>query len=907
MSLSAAELAEFKIEAFELLEAAESSLLAVSDAPGSFRQTFDSTFRAFHSLKGAAGMVELGQIQAHTHELETILMNFKESSSIPKEYVSLFLRGIDATRLMLEGADVPFDYAVTAPGAALPPPVASAASPVPSAPVAGPASAQLPPEVLAEFVDECQELVERIGGNLQLQERKGAERPSNIDELYRDIHSVKGAAFLFSFNQMGELAHAMETSLEGFRDGVRAPPAPLIDLLLAALDRMQDALNGIKTQGCEPTSAANAVPELAERLIAAASAEAGAEAPRPTVASVVASDATATSTARTERGPVIAPVVSAPSLTLAPPVAGTAPSETKSPAAAPAKDHEQAMSIRVPVPLLDSLMTLMGEMVLVRNQVLQFSGNSDDLAYLSMSKRLNVVTTEIQAEMMKTRMQPIGNVLSKFSRVVRDVSHELHKEISLEITGAETELDKSLLEAIKDPLTHIVRNSCDHGIETPETRLAAGKPAGGTIAIKSYHEGGQVVVEIADDGKGLNKEVLLAKAVEKGIVTAIAATKLGDKEIFNLIFAPGFSTAAKVTNLSGRGVGMDVVRTNIEKIGGTVDLASVPGRGTTIKLKIPLTLAIVPALIVRCGTGLFAIPQVKLEELLRVDHSGAGQRIELMHGTPILRLRGNILSLIDLSCLLGYKKTGAANYGEGIVNIAVLSSEQGSFGVIIDEVQDTADIVVKPLNRLLKSLQIYSGATILGDGSVALILDVPGISKVARLGGEKGEGARGSAVAEAADRRSSDEKHYLLVRLAAKARHAIPLELVSRLEEFDAGKIETSGFQRMIRYRDIILPLISANEAIGYAADAASRESIPVVVIKLAGVSYGIEVNEILDTFASRGAVEPSARPQVGLRGNLNEREELIVVLDSEALVARALGTLLTLAPSPVLGNGRAA
>ena len=277
----------------------------------------------------------------------------------------------------------------------------------------------------------------------------------------------------------------------------------------------------------------------------------------------------------------------------------------------PAKERETegTSSIRVSVALLDNLMTLMGEMVLVRNQVLQFSNKSEDLDFISMSKRLNVVTSEIQGEMMKTRMQPIGNVFSKFTRLVRDLAQDLKKNLSLNLSGNDTELDKSLLEAIKDPLTHIVRNSCDHGIETPEIRRLAGKPETGTIRIKAYHEGGQVVIEVSDDGRGLHKDILVSKAIEKGLMTQAQVSKLSEKEIFNLIFAPGFSTAAKVTNVSGRGVGMDVVRTNIERIGGTVDLSSVAGAGTSIKIMIPLTLAIVPALIIKCGNGAFAIPQ----------------------------------------------------------------------------------------------------------------------------------------------------------------------------------------------------------------------------------------------------------------------------------------------------------
>jgi two-component system chemotaxis sensor kinase CheA len=540
----------------------------------------------------------------------------------------------------------------------------------------------------------------------------------------------------------------------------------------------------------------------------------------------------------------------------------------------------------VPVSLLDNLMTLMGEMVLVRNQVLQFSNKSEDLEFLSMSKRLNVVTTEIQGEMMKTRMQPIGNVLTKFNRVVRDLSQELSKNLNITLQGADTELDKSLLEAIKDPLTHIVRNSCDHGIETPEVRRKSGKPEVGTIAIKAYHEGGQVVIEITDDGKGLHKDMLVNKAIEKGVLTTIQAAKMTEKEIFNLIFAPGFSTAAKITNVSGRGVGMDVVRTNIERIGGTVDLASEAGRGTQIKIKIPLTLAIVPALLVKCGTGTFAIPQVKLEELVRVDQSSGDNRIEYLHGSPVYRLRGNILPLVDLNKILG-TRPGGENPDPTIINIAVLNAEQCSFGVIIDEVQDTADIVVKPLNRLLKSLQVYSGATVLGDGSIALIFDVLGLSKVAQLGHSKEKNqASNNALAEKT-RKLTELQDFLLVRLNSATKHAIVLNYVNRLEEFKTTDIELSGNQRVIRYRDLILPLISASEQLGYPRNDAKTETKPVVVIQRAGAFYGIEVEEILDTLSTDSEVDAGVVKQPGIFGNLNTKEELIVVVDPFELINR--------------------
>jgi two-component system, chemotaxis family, sensor kinase CheA len=553
-------------------------------------------------------------------------------------------------------------------------------------------------------------------------------------------------------------------------------------------------------------------------------------------------------------------------------------------------DEIEVSSIRVPVALLDSLMTLMGEMVLVRNQVLQYSSKSEDLELLSMSKRLNVVTSEIQGEMMKTRMQPIGNVLSKFNRVVRDISQELGKNITLNLHGTEIELDKSLLEAIKDPLTHIVRNSCDHGIETPEVRKQGGKSNMGVVDIKAYHEGGQVIIDIADNGKGLNKDVLLKKALENGLLNSTTSNKLSEKEIFNLIFAPGFSTATKVTNLSGRGVGMDVVRTNIERIGGTVELSSVTGAGTSIKIKIPLTLAIVPALIVKCGTGTFAIPQVKLEELIRVDQSTTQNKFEFLHGSPVYRLRGNILPLVDLNNILQLDQKTKDSYENKTLNIAVLNAEQNSFGIIIDEIQDTADIVVKPLNRLIKSLQVYSGATVLGDGSIALILDVLGMSKVAQI--NRAKILTNDACLDLSETKKHDQEiqDFILLKLNSRTKHALPLVYVNRIEEFKAESVEYSGLQRVIRYHDAILPLISASEQLGYGHSSSAQEAaiLSVIVVEKAGVLYGLEVDQIIDSLKTNIEINTNLNSHAGIFGNINTKEELIVVINPFELIAKA-------------------
>jgi two-component system chemotaxis sensor kinase CheA len=845
MTFTESELAEFKAEARELLDVAERSLLSL-DKGGDYRGSFDAIFRSLHNLKGAAGMMELLQLQSHMHELESILMTFKDASSLPIAHVSFFLRGVDGARILLEGEPIDFSYEVDAEkpvGVVVEPP----ATPVDSK------NEGFPIGAIDEFLSESDEIIDRVSNRLRAIE-SGDFAPDTLNEIYRDVHSLKGAAFLFGYLAVGNLAHAMESSLEPVREGTVQPSKALVDMLFKSVEWIEREFIAIRTNAVSLASVDQSK-SLIENLLATSG---------PTQPS----------------SPMQNPT---PPLSTPPPP--TPPDSLKE------KETEGPGSIRVPVALLDNLMTLMGEMVLVRNQVLQFSSTSEDLEFLNLSKRLNVVTSEIQGEMMKTRMQPIGNILGKFHRVVRDLSQELKKNITLTLSGAETEVDKSLLEAIKDPLTHIIRNSCDHGIEIPGARTASGKSDNGSIGVRSYHEGGQVVIEVTDDGKGLHKEVLVAKAIEKGILTPVQAAALNEKEIYGLIFAPGFSTAASVTNVSGRGVGMDVVRTNIERIGGTVELSSVPGKGTTTRLKIPLTLAIVPALIVRCGRGAFAIPQVKLEELVRVDSSSSEAKIEYLHGTPVYRLRGRLLPLVDLNRVLGLESKGRET--GTVSNIAVVNGEQCSFGLIIDEVQDTADIVVKPLTRLLKSLQVYSGATILGDGSIALILDVSGISKVTGIGNEHVKPDETFA-RTSAEKRVSNLQEFLVVRLNSPTKHALVLNYVHRLEEFRRADIELSGEQRVIRYGNSILPILSVSERLGYPAALASdrSETLSVVVIEKAGTLFGLEVEEIVDTLSTELEVDTTLVRKAGFFGNLNLPDGLIVGIDPFEIINGAFPEL---------------
>lgn len=813
------ELEEFKTEILETLDKAEEALLAFEQLPEnqSSSTLYDEVFRAYHNIKGAAGMLEWEELQHHVHQLENVLMQTKATLSIPKAHISWLLKGNDATRLILAGEKISFSYEI-------------------GNQTAAESNSMKSENFPEEFIAEVSEAMDRISSAL-IQIEAGNGSKDVLDAVYRDTHSVKGAVQLFGHKDASALAHAMESSLEKYRSQETIEmDRSLSSTLLLCVDLMNQCVQNphSKETGREVKFMLSLLsPYLSEEIT-----------PEVVEAPVVE---------------VIQPKVS--------PVAVVNPVETKTPEA-----EKPDSTVRVQISLLDRLMTLMGEMVLVRNQVLQYTNKVDDLEFLNLSQKLDVVTSELQEETMKTRMQPIGNVLSKFQRVVRDLSGSLNKQINLNLIGVETELDKSLIEAVKDPLTHIVRNACDHGIENPQDRVQSGKPANGTITIQAYHEGGQVIVDISDDGKGLSREKLLQKAIEKNIITKERAADMSDREVQALIFAPGFSTAEKITNVSGRGVGMDVVKSNIEKIGGLVEISSQEGHGTKITLKIPLTLAIVPALIVRTLEDRYAIPQVKLVELVRVEKN----MIEYVQGRPVYRLRGNILPLVSLKEVFQVE----GNLEEESTHIVVLNSQNNLFGLIVDEILDTADIVVKPLARFLKPLSIYSGATVLGDGSVAFILDIVGIAQKHLGSAIIEEKTDFSKNLTGYGYESHEQKEYVLVSLGAASKHAIPLSVVSRMEEIKSSAFEYSGHQRVIRYRGGVLKIVSLNEFFGYPQDNSFKEIVQLIVVKVDGQLYGVEVDQIIDVLTTTAYCDDSVDVHPAISGNLVTDKEIIVVID---------------------------
>jgi two-component system chemotaxis sensor kinase CheA len=461
---------------------------------------------------------------------------------------------------------------------------------------------------------------------------------------------------------------------------------------------------------------------------------------------------------------------------------------------------------------------------------------------------------------MKTRMQPIGNIWSKFPRVVRDLAVQCGKKVRIEMEGRETELDKTIVEAIKDPLTHLIRNAIDHGIEPPDARLAQRKPSEGCLLLRAFHEGGQVNIEIVDDGVGLNLERIRQKAVDRGLLTPDQALRINDRDTAQFIFAPGFSTAAQITNMSGRGVGMDVVKTNVERIGGTVDIESRPRRGTTVRLKIPLTLAIIPALIITSDGDRYAIPQVSLVELVRLDGKQARQGIERLHGVPVFRLRGQLLPIVDLRQELrrasggcgvpSGSAGGAPAWGdEATRNLVVLRASDRLFGLIVDSISDTAEIVVKPLGKQLKGIPVYAGATILGDGKVALILDVVGIARRARVVSDDRDRSPPQLNLRKSECRG-DRQQLLIVHVGDR-RIALPISKVSRLEEIPGTQVELADDREVVQYRGQILPLIRLGDVLGITTRSDPERTLQVVVYQEQEQSVGLIVDRVADVVES--------------------------------------------------------
>ncbi|CAO4140990.1 histidine kinase [Methylorubrum thiocyanatum] len=708
-------------------------------------------------------------------------------------------------------------------------------------------------DLLREFLTESAEHLDTVDAELVRFERDPTDQ-AVLRNIFRLVHTIKGTCGFLGLPRLEALAHAAETLMGCFRDG--APVSPeAVTLVLTTLDRLKSLLGALEATRVEPEGSDQDLVGALEGM-----AEAALATPRTTVPE------TAESVPGNRPGEASLDELEAAFLATPGPGATEAAAQLAESPATAAPLHEEAsatatnldrivaqgQTIRVGVETVEHLMTMVSELVLTRNQLLEIARASGSDAYKGPLQRLSHVTAELQEGVMKTRMQPVGNAWQKLPRVVRDLSAELGKQIELVMVGAETELDRQVLDMIKDPLTHMVRNSADHGLESTAARVAAGKPARGTIRLAAYHQGGTITIEIADDGKGLDLAAIRRKAVERGLASQAEVEKMTDAQTAKFIFHAGFSTAAAVTSVSGRGVGMDVVKTNIETIGGVIDISTRPGQGTTFTVKIPLTLAIVAALIVRAGDSRFALPQVAVLELVRV---GAGQasRIEQINGAPVLRLRDSLLPVVPLSGVLGMD---AAPSADGFVVVAQVGRQR--FGILVDEVFHTEEIVVKPMSAKLRHLSLFAGNTILGDGAVVLIVDSNGIAERVAAGSRQDFAA---AMADAPSATPDDKASYLVFRAGSDLR-AVPLSLVTRLETVDAGRIEWLGGRPVIQYRGRLMPLAVADVGM-----SVRREGSQDLLVFTSGERpTGLLVDAIIDIVSERVEVE-SAVGRPGILG----------------------------------------
>ncbi|HYF87306.1 chemotaxis protein CheW [Azospirillum sp.] len=783
-------------------------------------------------------------------------------------------------------------------------------------------------DLLSEFLTETNENLSVLDVELVRLEQN-PNNPELLSNIFRLVHTIKGTCGFLGLPRLEKVAHASENVLGKFRDGELTINPEAVSLILQALDTIKSLLAVLEATEAEPPG--DDLP-LIERLNLCAEGKLGgpspaaAAPPPPTAPAVAASDdrpatldelealwnsipgpndppaaapAVPASTAVATRAPEPAEEP-APSQDLVVPDAEPAAAKVPAPVApmaggsaggnaggadagAEAATKESAVAaqtIRVNVDLLENLMTMVSELVLTRNQLLQILRSQKESEFAAPLQRLNHVTSELQEGVMKTRMQPIGNAWAKLPRLVRDLAHELNKKIDLQMLGADTELDRQVLELIKDPLTHMVRNSADHGLEIPAERLKSGKSETGRITLNAYHEGGHIIIEIQDDGKGLAIDRIKQKAIQNGMASEIELASMTDQQIIQFIMKPGFSTAAKVTNVSGRGVGMDVVKTNIEKIGGTIEIKSAQGKGSTFVIKIPLTLAIVSALIVECAGERFAIPQISVVELVRAA-ADSEHTIERLKGTPVLRLRNRLLPLVSLQQLLRLDDSEDAKKPADETFIVVTQVGTYTFGIMVDRVFDTEEIVVKPVAPILRHIEMFSGNTILGDGSVIMILDPNGIASAT---GEMAMGeAAGKETTAVQTQRQEDKMALLLFRAGEGAPKAVPLSLVARLEDVDLATVEMSNGLPVVQYRGKLMPLVPIDPNFALANEGRQ----PVLVFADGDRSMGLIVDEIVDIVEEKLNVQLAAeRP--GLMGSAIIAGKATEVIDAGFFLTQA-------------------
>ncbi len=885
-------LEDFLEEAAEHLSTVEDDVLAL-EQPGDTPdpEIVNRLFRSLHTVKGGAYLMQFQHIGDLAHALENVVGLIRDGELLPERTTGeVLLKGIDKLKLLFEniedetisiGAEVDALSRHLEGASGAPPPSETPADTAPTAAAAR--SVERDPEFLADFLEEAEEHLSTVEDDVIALEQRGENvDPDTVNRLFRSLHTVKGGANMLEFVHVGSLAHALENVVGLIREGSLTPDRAVAEALLKGIDKLKFQITNLNDETIEGEAEAAALAALVEK----GNAPPPPAAPETPVAPPPPSEEH-DPPAREERGP-----------------AGEKPAAASAfPRAKPSGDQ----SVRIPLALLDRLMNLATELVLVRNQnarALQ-SGNLEQLFWTGQG--LDAVTSDLQASIMQTRMRPVGTVFSKFGRIVRDLAGKLKKEVDMEILGSDVELDKAIIEGIGDPLTHLVRNAIDHGIESPEERRKAGKSSLGLIRLSASHQSGQVNIQIQDDGKGMDPEVLKAAAVRKGILTPQEAEACQDKDAFKLIFEPGFSTAADVTSISGRGVGMDVVKSNFQKLGGTVDIDSTVGRGTTITITLPLTLAIVPSLIVTLRDQCFAIPQVSVEEVVWLPGHEADGAIKKVDEQEVYWLRHQLLPIIRLADVLGVTEAGippaprfrggrwpqpgafgppapeepvsGVTTAGGNVYIVVLSLGHERFGLLVDTVIDTEEIVVKPLHDQLGDEHPFAGTSVLGDGRIALILEIATVAELGRL-----RPAKADIYMAPPDNTAEELRNVLLFHVGGEERFAMPLCLVARVDRVLLDEIQIANGSEYLRHRDTLIPLVRLERVIP-RIEAEYPPDRLLVIIPKCQKPFGIPVANILDTAEANRQIDSETIRQPCILGSQFIAGQLTLFVDAFAVI----------------------
>ena len=738
-------------------------------------------------------------------------------------------------------------------------------------------------QILDEFLLEAGEIFDRLDLDFVQLEQTPQDRKL-IGNIFRAMHTLKGSSGFFAFHRLEKVAHAGESLLSKLRDGVFTLNEEMTDVLLETSDRLRAIVDGIQKQRHEPEGDDSALIQNLKLLTDGGVGIAKATEALPASITPISVEPIAESVMQSNPQAITEKILEASISDLEQDVLEVVKEASIDAAVNEAESSKElAAPVKVSVELLDKLMNLVSEMVLARNRLLSFARTSGDLAFNNTVRRIDTVTLELQERMMKTRLQPISQVWSKFPRLVRDIAQDCGKKVELVQIGAETELDRTLLEGIRDPLVHIIRNSVDHGIEQPAERIAKGKPELGSVKLRAFHENGMVVIEIADDGAGINIPLVRQKAVQLGLVTAERAAKLTEREIIDFIYLPGFSTKAEITNLSGRGVGMDVVRTNIHEIGGTVDVAT-SAQGTRLRLSIPLTLAIMPAVFVRCKQYSYAIPQVNVIEMLRYEPREGVPGVEDFYGVPVFRLRDKLIPLVFLNYEL--KVDDVLPPVDQPLNIVIVQAAGIRFGLVVDEVLYMQEVVVKSVGPLLKGTPVYSGSTILGDGRVALIFDINAIAArsgiIAKLADNQFEQDISAALGT-----NNDSQQMLMFDLLGLERMVIPLETVDRLEMIAASRIDRRGNEAVVLYGNKIMRLISLAHYVEGATQKSlyGDEAVPVIVHYHHGQPVGFIVNKVHNIVNVPTQVVMVSPPQRGIMGSVIVNDSVMSILNVQEIL----------------------